>query len=610
MKSLLARRIFLRGLLVTIAAGGAAACGDDTSDGGGGGGPADIFSTDPADQDRVYPQGVASGDPRPDSVILWTRVEPEGEAGPHDVTVDVSTTEDFAEIVATATVPAEEAYDHTIRVKVTGLAPYTTHYYRFRARGVEAPIGRTKTAPAADQDVSVRFAFASCQDFIGRYYHAWQVLCDEATPVDFVLFLGDYIYETNGDPLFQESGSDRTIVIEEGIQLLEEEPSVKAAATIGDYRGIYKQMRRDANLRRAHALFPFICIWDDHEFANDCWQDHATDFNDAQGDEKSPERRHAASRAWFEYQPADVQFDDAAAPPDDLRIYRTLRFGKHVELFLTDQRSYRDDHVIPEGAPGDGRPEGAPDTVPTYSEVGHIDGFKNSEVFSRNFVKKPAFDLIEAYVAPTILGGEQKSWLVGGITGSTATWKVWGNEVQLAQMMLDLREFAIPESFKDIYYFTADQWDGYRTERKEILTALAGTPNIVALTGDIHAFYACEIHVDPDDLSGNPMLVEYVTAGISSSPAQEITQGVVDSNPAFGTLADLVPQFDPILQATSLEYRYANSRAHGVSIAEIDGAEVRVTFLEILDVKSPTFDGAVTRRTFRTPAGSARVEQV
>ncbi len=621
------RRSFLHGLLVTVAATGGAACGDDSSGTGGGGGGSGTggagstgtttstgggpeWSTDPADQDRVYPQGVASGDPRPDSIILWTRVEPEGDAGPHDVIVELSTTEDFAAIAATVTVPAEEAYDHTIRVKVTGLAAYTTHYYRFRAREVESPIGRTKTAPSADQDVKVRFAFAACQDFIGRYYHAWKALCDEEEPVDFVLFLGDYIYETNGDPDFQEVDADRTIVIDEGIELVEDDPSIKAALTAGDYRGIYKQIRSDRNLRRAHSLFPFVCIWDDHEFANDCWQDHSTDFNDATGDEKSPDRRHAASRAWFEYQPADVTFDEDAAPPDDLRIYRSLRFGRHVELFLTDQRSYRDDHVIPEGALGGDRPEGAPDTVPTYAEVGHIDAFQNSEIFSRTFVLKPAFDLIEDYVRPTILGDEQKDWLVDGITGSDATWKVWGNEVQLAQMMLDLREFAIPESFKGVYYFTCDQWDGYRTERREILEALEGTSNIVALTGDIHAFYACEIHTDPDDLSGDPVMVEYTTAGISSAPVQEITQGVVESNPAFGALADLVPQFDTILQDTSLEYKYANSLGHGVSIAEIDGTEVRVTFLEIADVKSEDWDGTLTRKVFRTAAGESRVEAV
>ena len=597
------RRSFLQGFVVPISAG-AAACGDDET-----GTEPDPYSTDPADQERVYPHGIASGDPRADSVILWTRVEPEAEPGPFDVIVEVSKTEDFAELVAEETVVADPAFDFTLRVKVTGLEAFTPYFYRFKSRLVASPAGRTKTAPAADQDVNVRFAFASCQDFIGRYYHAWKVLAAEPA-VDFVLYLGDYIYETNGDPDFQQVAPDRAIEIPEGIQLLPaDNPAVKAASTLGDYRGIYKQYRRDPDLKKIHALYPFICIWDDHEFANDCWQDHSTDFNEEQGDEKNPARRHAASQAWFEYQPADVTFDAAATPPADLAIHRSLRYGKHLELFLTDQRSFRSDHVIPEGGAADERPPGAPMTVPTYGDVGKI--FQNSEVFSRNFVKKPAFDQIEAFVKPTMLGAAQKQWFIDSIKGSSATWKIWGNETQLAQMMLDLTSFDIPDAFKGIYYFTADQWDGYRTERQEILTAIAGTRNMVALTGDIHAFYACEIHVDPDAITGAPTLVEYVTAGISSSPAQEITQGVVDSNPAFSTLASLVPMFDPILRATSPEYKYANSLAHGVSIVEVDAdVELRVTFLAVPDVKTPTWDGALTRTSFKTVSGSNTVTAV
>lgn len=602
MASNLFRRAFLRGFVVTVAASPLAGCGDDENV------TPDEPSTDPEDQDRVFPQGLASGDPSPTSVMLWVRVEPESETGPIDVQFEVASDEAFSSLVAEGDVTVSEDTDHTLRVKVTDLDPFTTYYYRFTSRGVLSPTGRTKTAPAEDAEVNVRFAFASCQDFIGRYYHSWKALAAEPD-VDFVLYLGDYIYETNGDPDFQQSTSDRKIDIPDGVQLLDEDPNVKGALTLRDYRGIYKQYRRDPDLRAIHLRYPFICIWDDHEFANDAWQDHATDFNEAQGDEKSPERRHAASQAWFEYQPADVSFEAAADPPDDLKIYRRLRYGKHVELFLTDQRSYRDDHVIPEGANPNDRPPGAPDTVPTYSAVGKTALSNNSEVFSRNFVIKAGFDPIEAYVQPTMLGAEQKAWLIDAMTTSTATWKIWGNQTQLVQMMIDLTSFDIPDIFKGIYYFTVDQWDGYRTERAEILAALAPVTNVVALTGDIHAFYAAEIHLDPDVLTDTPTMVEYVTAGISSSPVQEIAQGVVDSSDAFAPLAPLVPQFDTILTQTSEEYRYAKSQIHGVSIVEVDGdAEIRVTFLQIADVKSAEWDGEVTKVSFRTVAGTNTVE--
>ncbi|MBL8742553.1 MAG: alkaline phosphatase D family protein, partial [Myxococcales bacterium] len=255
-----------------------------------------------------------------------------------------------------------------------------------------------------------------------------------------------------------------------------------------------------------------------------------------------------------------------------------------------------------------GKPAGAPDTVPTYSAVG-VSIFDNSEVFTRNFCIKEGFDPIEAFVKPTMLGDTQKKWFIDAITGSSATWKVWANETQLVQMMIDLTSFNLPDLFKKIYYFTVDQWDGYRSERAEILNAIAGTPNMVALTGDIHAFYAAEIHADPDVLTGDAVMVEYVTAGISSSPVQEIAQGVVDGNPAFAELAALVPQFDEILTSTSLEYKYANSNIHGAAIVDIDAdSEFKVTFLQIKDVKTPDWNGEVTKKSFRTVAGSNKVE--
>jgi alkaline phosphatase D len=332
------RRSFLHVVAVSLGAGSQlTGCSSDD----------DEPSTDPADVLRVYPQGVASGDPRPDSVILWTRVEPEG-ADAISVRYQIASDEAFGTVIADGEVTVDSATDHTLRIKATGLAPYTTYYYRFEAQGVRSDTGRTKSAPGPDDDVAIRFAFASCQDFNGRYYHAWRALTEEA-PVDFVVYLGDYIYETEGDPRFQEPTAERRVKLIDGLPIGSAEAPYSAALTLADYRQLFKIYRSDPDLKRVHALYPFIAIWDDHEFADDCWQDHSTHFDDAQGDEKNPERRHASSQAWFEYQPAEVPFDPAAAPPNDITIYRSLRFGKHMELVLTDQRYYRDDHLIPEG---------------------------------------------------------------------------------------------------------------------------------------------------------------------------------------------------------------------------------------------------------------------
>ncbi len=542
---------------------------------------------------------------------------PDSGSGSVRVTCEVALDEAFTQVIAKANATTDENSDWTVRIKPVELEPFTQYFYRFKAGSSISEVGRTKTAPTPDQDVPVRFAFASCQDFIGRYYHAWRALVEQEAPVDFVLFLGDYIYETNGDPDFQLQDPERGIEIPDGIPL-EEGTDAKAAVSLEDYRGLYRQYRSDEHLRRAHASYPFICIWDDHEFANDGWQDHATDFNEQKGDEKSTDRRQNANQAWFEYQPADVSWDEAAAFPNDLKIYRSLRYGKHLDLVLTDQRSYRSDHAIPEGADPAATPPGAPEHL-TYFYAGKLS--PGSEIGSRNFVKKigtldentVGFDPIEAFVKPTMLGAEQKAWLIEQLTSSTATWKVWGNETQLLQMALDLSSFtSIPPLFQGLYYFTVDQWDGYRSERAEILGQLTGVQNLVALTGDIHAFYAGELHVDFDNPGATPIGVEYVTGGISSSPAQEITQNVVDNSPTFQQLglADLVPQFDQILLDTNAHYKYANSLGHGISVVDLSATEFKVTFLEIADVKSRDWDGNLTRRTFVTQAGSNTVTPV
>ena len=607
MASRIARRDFLAGLVVTVAVSPLGCSSDD--DGGGGTKPI-TYSTDPADQALVYPQGLASGDPKPDSVILWTRAVPKSGSGSVKVIYEIATDEAFTTIIAQGDTMTDESTDWTVRIKPTGLSALTTYYYRFKAELTQSIAGRTKTAPAIDQDVAVRFAFASCQDFVGRYYHSWKAFLEQEDPVDFVVWLGDYIYETNGDPDFQTSTPDRQIEIPDGIEIA---PKVKAAKPLRDYRGLYRQYRSDANLQKAHSLFPFIAIWDDHEFANDAWQDHSTDFNETKGAEKSTQRREDSNQAWFEYQPADVSFDANKAFPDDLVSYRTLRYGKHVELFLTDQRSYRDDHCIPEGAKTTDKPAGTPADFPTYDAAGKLG--PNSALGSRNFCKKEAFDKIEAFVKPKMLGDKQKQWFVEGMKASSATWKFWGNETQLLQMAVDLTLPKVPVLFQGIWYLTLDQWDGFRTERKEVLEALSSVENLVVITGDIHAFYAGELHADFDAPGVKPIGVEYVCAGISSSPFQEIvaTQALgLDPDGAFGLkeLAEDPQKFDAALATANPHYKHIDSFAHGIAIVDVNtDKDIQVTFMKVADVKTKAFDGTVTRTRYKTTAGSNTIEK-
>ena len=586
---LLRRRDFLRYAAITVAVSAApklSGCGDASGSGG----------SSPEDIDRTFPQGVASGDPRPDSVVLWTRVATTDAAA--TVGYVVALDDRFASVVAEGEVATDADRDHTVKIKPVGLDPYTTYYYRFTSQGVTSMTGRTKTAPAPGDDVPVRFAFASCQDYVGRYYHAWRALLEQGGDVDFVVHLGDYIYETTGDPDFQTPDAERTVVLPDGLPLGESTTENLAALTLADYRALYQTYRSDRWLKEAHRLYPFIVTWDDHEFANDSWSDHATDFNEARGDEQSTPRREAASRAFWEHQPADVVYDENASYPDDIRIYRTLRYGRHVDLVLIDGRLYRQDHLVPEG--------------PVDLEVGKFSA--NSSLGSRNFVLKSGFDEREAAARPTMLGQTQKAWLIEQLTSSDATWKFLGSDVQLSQMLVDLRSFELlPEQFRNLFYFSVDQWDGYRSERADILRATAGVENLVSLAGDIHAFYASELYENFDDQSVPPVAVEYVCAGISSSPVQEITQSTVDSNPTLSALGlgALVPRFDEILTQASPQYRYAKSLTHGIALVDVQRADaIEVEFLQIADVRTPEWDGSLERVRFRTAAGSRRIDRL
>ncbi|HEY5948393.1 MAG TPA: alkaline phosphatase D family protein, partial [Kofleriaceae bacterium] len=476
---------------------------------------------------------------------------------------------------------------------ITGLVAGRTYWYRFIADGITSPIGRTRTAPAPDADVPVRIALASCQDFGGRWFHAWRVLA-ERDDVDLVLFIGDYIYETIGH-LGETPAADRTITLPDGLALEDPLKGSLAAVSLEDYRALYRQYRRDPDLRAVHARFPFVTIWDDHEFANDCWQDHATDFDDSYGDEQSTARREAATRAWYEHQPIRRPFDRAAGFPADLSVQRALRWGRHVELILLDERYHRDDHLIPEG--------------PIDRAVGHF--MQNSAFGSRTFVIKAPFDEREQVAQPTMLGAEQREWAIATVNASTATWKLLASPLVMAQMVIDLSGYpSLPDMFRQRFYFKTDQWDGFRSERRALLEACADVDNLVVLSGDLHGFYAGELHAD-FDAPGEPIAVEFAVSAISAPTIEVQLTDVVAHSPfldAFG-LGALIPEFDSNVLAANPHLRHAESRRNGLAIIDVSAGEVRATFVETDDVTRPT--GGVTREiAFRTSLGSRRVEAV
>jgi alkaline phosphatase D len=319
---------------------------------------------------KFFPQSLLSGDPKPDSVILWTRVE-DSAASDMKVQLQVATDKEFSDIRVDEMLNAYSDNDHCLKVRVTDLDPYTTYYYRFVYINDEVQyvtnVGRTKTAPAPNADQVVKFAFVSCQDYVGRYYNAYLSILDQPE-LDFIVHLGDYIYETTGDPEFQATDgrsfeftdSDGAIKIGQG------DKAYYAAQSLSNYRELYKTYRSDDVLREVHENFPMIAIWDDHEFSDDSWQNVAT-TTDGASDEKNLKRKQDSERVYFEYMPIDHEHandktidlgqGELAISEDHLfpntQIYRDFNFGKNVQLLMTDFRTHRPDHLIPEdGFPG------------------------------------------------------------------------------------------------------------------------------------------------------------------------------------------------------------------------------------------------------------------
>lgn len=322
-----------------------------------------LFPAEVAVAKNAFPQSVASGDPKSTSVVLWTRC-------PEHTTVylQVSLTKDFEQplelrskskaVDGDTTVlelKARSAHDHCVKVRVDDLNPDQVYYYRFLINTENGPqssrTGRTKTAPPLDARVAVRFVVLSCQDYSGRYFHSLRRAA--GLKPDFVVHLGDYIYETTDDPRFQESASEaRSITFRdvEGAAILTNEQSLDslAARSLDNYRQLYQVYRSDPDLQRLHETAPFIVVWDDHEFANDATRDRVPSLSMA-----DPTRRGNADRAWFEYMPVDFAQEpslDAGTFPDNLIIYRDFRFGKHVHLVMTDLRRFRPPPLIAEDA--------------------------------------------------------------------------------------------------------------------------------------------------------------------------------------------------------------------------------------------------------------------
>ncbi len=313
---------------------------------------------------EFFPQSLASGDPRESSVIVWTRVQAAaGDTQDRQLILQVSTDADFKNLFVEQSFTAKADHDHCLKVRVTALEADTFYYYRFVLKVGDkyyrSRTGRTRTAPSASSSRTVKFAYVSCQDFIGRFYNPYMKMA--AMDLDFIVHLGDYVYETTGDPRFQSATSSRKVQFSDvaGAIVLGSAPNqYYAAQSLSNYRDLYKTYRSDSALQLVHENFPFVCIWDDHEFADDSFGATSTHSNDVQI-ELNEDRKRNAERAYFDYMPVDIHSSQATQIAleqtsgdfyPETTLYRDFRFGSNVHLVMTDFRSHRPDHLIPEHA--------------------------------------------------------------------------------------------------------------------------------------------------------------------------------------------------------------------------------------------------------------------
>lgn len=399
--------------------------------------------------------GVASGDPLADAVILWTRLAPDpladdGWSGmprdPVDVVWEVATDDRFTKVAARGVATAMPEAGHSVHVDATGLDPATRYHYRFTVGDWTSPVGRTKTL-AAPGEAADRFALAvaNCQWLDSGRYGAYRHMLDE--DLDLVLHLGDYIYEYPG----ARAKPDRY------------------PASLEDYRLRYASYRVDADLQGAHAAFPFVCTWDDHEVQNNYMGDT---LPSGMSEGEVRDLKAHAYRAWWENLP--VRLD----PPEgsDLPIHRHLDAGDLVRLYVLDER--QDSDLPPCRDPGD-------------EAAGQLDSGDCEARLGQD---------------RTRLGSAQEEWFTEATGSSGAAWNLVGNPVVLAGL----------DTGTDEPSFGLDTWDGFPQARQRLLADLAGVDNPVVLTGDYHAAMVLDVHETPLDQDTPVLCTELMAPPISS----------------------------------------------------------------------------------------------
>ena len=515
-----------------------------------------------------FAHGVASGDPHPDSVVLWTRLTPTAAATPGsgvgpavEVRWEVARDARFRDVVVSGRAGTDAGRDHTVKVEAGGLAAATTYFFRFLFKGTASRTGRTRTAPAPTASPErLRFGVVSCANLQAGWFSAYRHLAAR-DDLDAVIHLGDYVYEyAPGQYGYGPSNTD----------VRPHEPA-REMVTLADYRQRHAQYKRDADLQALHAAAPFIVTWDDHEVTNDAWRAGAENHQPEEGDYLA--RREQAHRAFDEWMP--VRMGASADVGDGTRLYRRLQFGTLAELSMLDLRSYRDQQAA----------QPAPPVPSTDGGVSDPDR--------------------------TITGAAQMEWLKDSLASDRAQWKLVGNPVMIAPVVFPPLPADLTAALNDVtgllpedgLPYNVDQWDGYTDDRREVFAFLAdhGITDTVFLTGDIHSGWACDLPLDASTYpAGRSVATEFVGTSVTSNNLDDIT----GSPPRTSSLG-----VEAAIMTANRHVKYLNFDDHGYSVLDVTSERTQMDYYKIGDRADRSAASSWTA-SWATDAATQRVHPV
>ncbi len=578
--------------------------------------PLAITETEAAYTGRVsFDHGVASGDPLQDRVVLWTRVTP-ADAGAADVTVEWEIAQDstFRVVAGRGRTTTNADRDFTVKVDASGLKPSQDYHYRFRSGGTVSPVGRTRTLPSGPVN-DIVLAFVTCALYSGGFFNAYDDIA-KLERVDAVVELGDYYYEYGAKP------DDYGMSIGSKIGRIPDPPH--DIVTLADYRTRHALYKRDPDLQAAHARAPWICVWDDHETANDSWAGGAENHNEKT---EGPwiEREQAALKAYYEWMPIREPEPGHAFEA----INRSFQFGDLASLIMVESRLVARSHQLEYDKPGDipltVYDSNDPDTRKVVADPAIVakvwSAVKAGEKPPAPYVLGPDVPKLEAILNDPerlMLGPRQEEWLRLEIAKSVSLkqpWQILGNQVVMARTVAPnlyralgkekveaiianlpagpFRERVVAgiELFSYPIPFDPDGWDGYGAARERVYDAFkASNGNVVVMSGDSHAFWVNDLH----DAEGTRVAAEFGVSSVTS--------------PSVG---DFMPNLDlgKVFMDQNKEVVFCDQNRKGYTLVTITPEHVTGQLIAVDQLKKPYERGVLA--TYRvTPADGPGVGEI